>query len=512
MNFKKKYLKYKSKYLNLKNLEMFGSGNPEDILLEMTILAGLGFNLPIEDKKILNVIPDNTFGVFVTVRRNNIIDNYDIHGCIGNWDNNLKKISAEKLYEMSKSVSYSATWEDSRAKTMNNIKSILQDGNTIYELDFMLQPVLDIDPNTGVISNGDKFDNNKYGLIYNKGSVRATYLPHVFPDSTWDNIKDRLIDKSKNTSNYNDDKSSQNYSFKSYTIKQIKTDLFTFITKLKYVSNQFIKWIQNNYGGSIPYIRSTSNKIIRDENQYVRNVATINDILQFKNKLSTTVLEKKEAEVLEKMEADLTKYYKIFNEDKLSMRQASSFLLIAKPNYLDIKEYLFSQLDNLEPKFERGEVLISLLYVSRNQNENEEMNKQLESMNNTIKEKLKLEIDDIFELNWHSKFAFACFKTKFKNKKELAKYSNLLYNKINNIFSYDNLDNLQTNYLAVFFEALSSLYHLLESNANIKHMITILFCKLMKRFENGLFKFTDGSARLDITGHVLNGFLALKNK
>ena len=54
------------------------------------------------------------------------------------------------------------------------------------------------------------------------------------------------------------------------------------------------------------------------------------------------------------------------------MRQASSFLLIAKPNYLDIKEYLFSQLDNLEPKFERGEVLISLLYVSRNQNENEE--------------------------------------------------------------------------------------------------------------------------------------------
>lgn len=192
------------------------------------------------------------------------------------------------------------------------------------------------------------------------------------------------------------------------------------------------------------------------------------------------------------------------------MRQASSFLLIIKPYYNDIKNYLFTQLSDLEPKFERGEVLISLLYVTRNNEENDKMNDNFNSMIRTIELKETLKMDDIFELNWHSKFAFACFKTKFKNKTELSLYSTMLFKKIKYLFSYDVLNNLETNYLAVFFEALSSLYNLLEFKDDIKDMITKLFCKLMERFESGLFKFTDNSARLDITGHVLNGFFALK--
>ena len=265
MDFKKKYIKYKSKYFNLKKVKMYGglvqvkiprsNTNYENKLLEMTILAGLGFDFPLEQKEILTAIPNNTFGVFVTVRRNNIIPNYDIHGCIGNWNDNFKKLAPNDIFKMAKSVSNSATWKDSRANDMNEIKSILQDGNTIYELDFMLQPVLKIDPNTGLISNGEEFNNNKYGLIYESGVSRATYLPDVFPDSTWNKIKEKLIKKSNNDETI----SSQNASFKSYTIKQIKTDLFTFIKNLSYVQNQFIKWIESNYGNSIPYIRLNNN-------------------------------------------------------------------------------------------------------------------------------------------------------------------------------------------------------------------------------------------------------------
>lgn len=505
MDFKIKYIKYKNKYLNLKKIyggseqvkipKIKSNNDFENKLLEMTILAGLGFDLPLEQKEIFEAIPSNTFGVFVTVKRKNIIPDYNIHGCIGNWDNNFKRLEPNSVFKISKSVSYSATWEDSRAEDMNNIKSILQDGNTIYELDFMLLPVLEINPDTGVISNGDIFNNNKYGLIYSSGKSRATYLPYVFPNSTWDNIKKKLIRKS----NKDETNSLQNVSFKSYTIKQIKTDLFTFIKNLSYVQNQFIKWIESNYGNSIPYMRS-NNKIIRDEKQYVRNIATINDILQFKNILSN--------QLLKSLEIDLEKYYLIFKKDPLNMRQASSFLLIIKP-YYDIKKYLFTQLSDLEPKFERGEVLISLLYVTRDNKENDKMNDNFNSMIRTIELKETLKMDDIFELNWHSKFAFVCFKKKFKNKTELSLYSTLLFKKIKYLFSYD-LNNLETNYLAVFFEALSSLYNLLESKEDIKDMITKLFCKLMERFENGLFKFTDNSARLDITGHVLNGFFALK--
>ena len=66
----------------------------------------------------------------------------------------------------------------------------------------------EIDPESII----EKFNNNKYGLIYSSGKSRATYLPYVFPNSTWDNIKKKLIRKSNN----DETNSSQNVSFKSW--------------------------------------------------------------------------------------------------------------------------------------------------------------------------------------------------------------------------------------------------------------------------------------------------------
>ena len=64
------------------------------------------------------------------------------------------------------------------------------------------------------------------------------------------------------------------------------------------------------------------------------------------------------------------------------------------------------------------------------------------------------------------------------------------------------------------FEALSSILILIDDDyikQNILDNILYLYKMLIDRYDNeyGLFKFTDESSRVDITGHIINGILAL---
>jgi len=67
-------------------------------LLDISIYDGLKLNINnnINDKLniIYNEIPYNTFGIFITIQRNNspINDKYksNIHGCVGNWNSDFK--------------------------------------------------------------------------------------------------------------------------------------------------------------------------------------------------------------------------------------------------------------------------------------------------------------------------------------------------------------------------------------------------------------------------------------
>jgi hypothetical protein len=61
---------------------------------------------------------------------------------------------------------------------------------------------------------------------------------------------------------------------------------------------------------------------------------------------------------------------------------------------------------------------------------------------------------------------------------------------------------LETNQLAVLFEGLS-----VDAEGN-RDLLFKLWVRLLKRYKKGLFNFSDGTARVDITGHVLH---ALKN-
>ncbi len=76
-------------------------------------------------------------------------------------------------------------------------------------------------------------------------------------------------------------------------------------------------------------------------------------------------------------------------------------------------------------------------------------------------------------------------------------------------------NNNETNYIAVEFELFATLYSIID-DLHRKIQIEKYIKNLMIELENrknyyGLYEFTDGTARLDITGHVLNGFFALLN-
>ena len=67
-----------------------------------------------------------------------------------------------------------------------------------------------------------------------------------------------------------------------------------------------------------------------------------------------------------------------------------------------------------------------------------------------------------------------------------------------------NLDSYETNYLAVTFEGLC---YLLPKNPRVKQYLFKIFLELEKRKDSyGLYSFQNNNARVDITGHIVNGF------
>jgi AMMECR1 domain-containing protein len=152
------------------------------------------FNQDKSDKKYLRGIPENCFGVFVTVKRGQKLKTWpiDIHGCIGYWDTNYKILEKEEIYDRLLSVGKSAMFDDKRREYFSAIEN---DKKAFVEIDFMMKPLYNIDSTTGMVQELKiQFDNNRFGLIVD-GPSRATYLPKVFPKISWQKIKLELLTK-----------------------------------------------------------------------------------------------------------------------------------------------------------------------------------------------------------------------------------------------------------------------------------------------------------------------------
>ena len=80
-----------------------------DDILQIAICSGLKFSYNLStEKKAISQCPTNVFGVFSTVKRSYTLQEWphDIHGCIGYWTDDYKKISKKILLDKIKDVSY----------------------------------------------------------------------------------------------------------------------------------------------------------------------------------------------------------------------------------------------------------------------------------------------------------------------------------------------------------------------------------------------------------------------
>lgn len=441
----------------------------KDIILDATIYYAL-FHKKILGDTISQFLPNNSFGVFTTIRRNQKINKWpeDIHGCIGYWDDDYNELAKEVLLENLYRVAYDALWNDKRKEYFSPIQ---EDPETVIEIDFMMKPKYKIS-NEGIIEKiGIQFDNNIYGIIAVSSTGRATYLPKVFENIGWDEMKQSIKNKAGIIGEAN---------FYAYKIDQINKrlcDIFSSGVIGNQILSTFINFLLNNANFSLKYpfpYEVQNNDIIFNEEEEVRNIATIGDLVIYLTNNAHFSNKKRLGEIKKSIENILRGTHS---------SQALSFLGFAI-NYFRLDKNKFckqltSDIDNAEEEFSKQEIIIGL----------KEANCPIKNYNLSFNEE-----DSVFKMNWTIQALTIIGK---KIDKKLVE---ILLSRI------ENLEDWETNYLAVCWEALCYL-----KNYKVQNKMFQLFYELEKRRnELGLYEFKNGSARIDITGHVCNGFNKLQ--
>ncbi|ARF10448.1 AMMECR1 domain protein [Hokovirus HKV1] len=435
--------------------------------LSFIIENALKFKIQNDDFKTYN----NIFGIFVSIERLN-----NVHGCIGYWTNDYSNMTHKSIIETIPRISYSATFEDMRRLRFK--KSIYLDLLTNFKIYYMKLPILSIS-DSGLINDNEKFDNNKYGVIVSNNYNKATYLPKVFKNYSWAQIKKSIIQKASITNN-------EQNKFYAYNAIINKMSL------LEYYTLPLINFF-NDY--------MLNNKL---KEGIIRNIGTLYDLLLLHkfNKYSDKIkLSDQVYNIIKKQ---------IYDYDFIKLdAQAQSFLFKCyyELNIENIDNYYKILLNNFLIKFKNNKYKLFF--------EDYEIIDSLSLINNNISlhKKLINKIinnlpSDIFSLNWISQYINKIQKIiKIDNN-----YIDTLENKIlSNIPDYDS----ETNYLVVSLECLTALYNINNMN-NVDNMNNINNKKIIHHLEeffkftsqrknnNGIYLFKNNTYRLDITGHFIS--------
>ena len=440
-----------------------------DPIVLYTICSAYKLPIPEDTKKIIR-IPAQTFGFFITVHRSNPLSEWpqDIHGCIGYWED--KRMSKAAIIGKIPGIANSSFFTDTRVQY--HAVPLIEDPDSIIEISFMQLPL------TPILGDRKTFDNEKYGLIVDSDQGRATYLPKVFQTKKWAEISASLLQKAQ----------IKKGKFFQYETSVVEGKLRTIFDReyLDWIAQEYLIFMELNYESFVPYMVEFG-KVMTDKTENVRNCATLCELLDF------PVSENLRTKILRDI-----KYYTAKSNNR-NMTQANAFLIVAlakiggkiNQTLIDICDDLYKKLDGMNPQFQLGETLIGLFKVCPRIKEIEYwqkwMEKRLEGLNESI--------ENIFEYNWQAKFLFEIRKDIpiKEHAKELLR--RLIGMKITN--------DMETNYLAVYFEAMMSLWGIL--GGDILDIIFPIWVYLLQRWKDGLFYFKNQTARIDITGHVISG-------
>jgi len=497
----------------------------------------------------LSASSKSRFGVFVTLYRNETEITLDdpgarqIHGCLGHWSAKYQSMNPAELVERVQQLIKDVRTKDDRRLHFDT--DVDQDASAVIEISFMNLPLREMDDASPETKT--QFSNKNQGLLVDSGSgKRATYLPGVFPNASWDYISQSLRQKA----GLGRTAAARFYAYDATVITFPVYEVLFSAVSASYLRTDVAFFYLKHYAEFVPYEYNAATKEARvDMGEAVRNVACIGDVIGFAHDYKAAFDNKP-------ILLNLEHYYQKWIKAPTVYCQASIFLIRAyhqwgvhRSRIQLMSSQLYRALDRnaLEPRFEMGEAVsvlaqISVPRVKTLKRALEFMRERAERMLHAI----TTPMDNVFELNWQSQSVYQVFKLESSSAAASSaaasssaswKYRESLgeeyaYHALVLFYVFVKtahrtimgLDSLETNYLAVIYELLSNLdagMVLLEGtqpgiynkpaiatahneirNARLQYFSALVE---MRRGEYGLYYFKDGKhARLDITGHVMS--------
>jgi len=145
----------------------------------------------------LSMSSKSRFGVFVTLRRSETVFNLDdldeknqIHGCLGDWTTKYQSMTPSELTAKIQQLAHDVRFNDDRRNHFS--VDVDQDASATIEINFMNLPLYEIDDT----HEESRLINNEHGVLIDNGKgKRATFLPGVYPNASWNYISQSLRQK-----------------------------------------------------------------------------------------------------------------------------------------------------------------------------------------------------------------------------------------------------------------------------------------------------------------------------
>ena len=231
--------------------------------------------------KLLKIILKNnpSFGVFTTIDRSpetkRKANTELVHGCHGTFgDGGYKPLTSEEMLSHILDKVYSSAHSDSRKNQFR--QPLKEDLKGNLKIALLKLPLYEINYNTGRISelNNQIFKNDKLGFIMDKNGSKATYLPDVFPDKSWQQIRDHLVQQKAGTSLDNKIKF---YAYKTYDIKStIDEALKLNLSNLNTILKKPITTNKTNKTNNTTRTSSKTNKLKQYSKSQIKTKKKIN--------------------------------------------------------------------------------------------------------------------------------------------------------------------------------------------------------------------------------------------
>jgi hypothetical protein len=450
---------------------------------DIVLSESLGMRIPWKTehfRRAKEQVPLQSFGVFVTARR----VSHDIHGCIGYWTHDYREERRDILLEKACEVGYKAFWEDSRRNSFQ--RDILKEPDAVCEVDFMMLPILPIDSMTGKLSHtGKQFENSTHGvLVEGLDGKRATYLPGVFPKSAWKPLKYSLLDKADTLVGR----------FYAYTIRKVKIPIGSFCDSPAVafcLKDTFKRMLFQHARKSYPFfpMHLTNGTFTYDKEEEVRNTGLLADLVEA---FQAGVPFNKAQEIY------LTRIIGATQRMPLS-DQAKALLLPCLSAMGYRTEYLCRELvSKVEREEVEGEIVLGIAKGG--------CKYLLLPYRKVLLKRYPLEGPDaIFQINWDCQALVAIGQKPFPK--------SVLDSLVSVLRTIQPGPDTFTNVMAVCWEAIQTVYphcsvYFQKQLDNYRLSICWFLQQRVDELYPTVYTMLQGDARLDITSHVLGGWIA----